>query len=313
VTEQANPDPWRIIIEAMPDGAALVDAAAPGMPVVYVNPAFERLTGYRLEDLAGHNLALLQGEQRNQPGARRLRDAIEAGLETRALVQNVRKSGEAFWMEVHIVPLRDAGGRITHWVSLNRETEARGAASDPRTTGRFRLMAPGLLSREDALTGLAAREGFEEILDHRLALARREGRGVTIFVADVDDLGGYNDTFGRAAGDQLVKRVARAVGSCFRRASDVLARWEGGTFVALTEPADEDNVRSHAEAACARVRDLRIHHPRSRYGRYVTLSVGAASGVPAREGEPRQLLDQAFGALADAQASGDTARFRGPG
>jgi diguanylate cyclase (GGDEF)-like protein/PAS domain S-box-containing protein len=303
-------DPWRLMIEALPEGAALVDALAPGMPVIYVNPAFERLTGYPAGELVGRNLGLLQGELRNQPGARRLRDAIEAGLETRAMVQNQRRSGESFWMEVHIVPLRDEQGRITHWVSLNRETEARGAAADPRMTGRFRLMAPGLLSREDSLTGLIARGSFEELLDHRLELARGEGRGVTLFVADVDDLGGYNDTFGRAAGDQLVKRTARAVGTCFRRASDVLARWDGGTLVALTEPMDEEHLRSHAEAACARVRDLRIHHPRSRYGRYVTLSVGAACGVPPREGNARLVLDEAFAALADAQAAGDTARWR---
>ncbi len=313
MTDQAGHDPWRLIVEAMPEGAALVDATDPGMPVVYVNPAFERLTGYRLDELVGRNLALLQGEHRHQPGARRLHDAISAGLETRALVQNQRKDGESFWMEVQLVPLRDAGGRITHWVSLNRESEARGAAADPRTTTRFRLMAPGLLSREDALTGLAARGSFEEILDHRLALARREERALALFAVDVDDLGGYNDTFGRGAGDQLVKRVARAVASCFRRSSDVLARWEGGTFVALTEPMDAERMRAHADTLCARVRDLRIHHPRSRYGRYVTLSVGAAGGVPAREGELRQLLAEAFSAMAEAQASGDTARCRPSG
>lgn len=310
MTNPASHDPWRMLIEALPEGAALVDAQAPGMPVIYVNPAFERLTGYAAGELVGRNLGLLQGEQHTQPGARRLRDAIAAGLETRALVQNVRRSGEVFWMEVHIVPVRDGQGRITHWVSLNRETEARGAAADPRATGRFRLMAPGLLSREDPLTGLAARDSLEELLDHRLGLARRDGRALTVFAADIDDLGGYNDTFGRGAGDQLVKRVGRAIGTCFRRASDVLARWEGGTFVAIADSMEEEQLRTHAQVACARVRDLRIHHPRSRYGRYVTLSVGVVCGVPAREGEPRQLLQEAFLALADAQSTGDTARWR---
>lgn len=305
-----NPDPWRLIVEAMPEGAALVDAQAPGMPVVYVNPAFERLTGYPAGELVGRNLSLLQGEHRNQAGARRLRDAIVAGVETHAMLQNQRRNGETFWMEVHIVPLRDGSGSITHWVSVHRETEARGAAADPRATSRFRLMAPGLLSREDPLTGLVARADFEELLDHRLEQARREGRALTLFVADVDDLGGYNDTFGRAAGDQLVKRIARALGGAFRRASDVLARWDGGTFVALTEPMDEEHLCGHAEAACARIRDMRIHHPRSRYGRYVTLSVGVACGGAAGEGQPRKVLDEAFAALSEAQGSGDGARWR---
>jgi diguanylate cyclase (GGDEF)-like protein/PAS domain S-box-containing protein len=297
-------------VEALPEGAALVDALAPGMPVIYVNPAFERLTGRAAADLTGRNLSVLQGEHRNQPGARRLHDAIEAGIETRALVQNVRPGGEAFWMEVHVVPLRDPQGRITHWVSLNREAEARGGAIEPRATGRFRLMAPGLLSREDPLTGLVTRASLDDLMNERFEAAGREGRPVTVFAADLDDLGGYNDTFGRAAGDQLVKRVARALGTGFRRASDVLARWEGGTFVALTEPMDLEHMRIHAEASCARIRDLRIHHPRSRYGRYVTLSVGVACGVPGRDGAPRRVLDEAFAALSEARAAGDTARWR---
>ncbi len=309
MTDDSKHDPWRLIVEALPEGAALVDATAPGMPVIYVNPAFERLTGHSAAELLGRNLSLLQGEQRNQPGARRLHDAIAAGVETRALVQNVRPGGESFWMEVHIVPLRDAAGTITHWVSLNREAEARGATADPRATGRFRLMAPGLLSREDPLTGLVARAGLDELLDQRFEAARREGRAVTVFTTDVDDLGGYNDTFGRAAGDQLLRRVARAVGTCFRRTSDMLARWEGGTFVALTEPMDEERLRLHADMACARVRDMRIHHPRSRYGRYVTLSVGAACGVSAPE-TPRRVLDEAFSLLGQARSVGDTARWR---
>ena len=308
--EGSTQDPWRLIVETLPEGAALVDALAPGMPVIYVNPAFERLTGHAAAELIGRNLALLQGEQRSQPGARRLHDAIAAGVETRALVQNVRASGETFWMEVHIVPLRDAAGRITHWVSLNRETEARGGASDPRATGRFRLMAPGLLSREDPLTGLVARASLDELLDQRFEAAGREGRPLMVFAADVDDLGGYNDTFGRGAGDQLLRRVARAIGTCFRRSSDVLARWEGGTFVAVAEPMDEEHLRLHAEMACARVRDLRIHHPRSRYGRYVTLSVGVACGVPAGDGGTRRVLDEAFALLQQSRASGDTARWR---
>jgi diguanylate cyclase (GGDEF)-like protein/PAS domain S-box-containing protein len=308
--EGPTSDPWRMIVEALPDGAALVDALAPGMPVIYVNPAFERLTGYPARELIGRNLSLLQGEHRGQPGARRLHDAISAGVETRALVQNVRPDGESFWMEIHIVPLRDAAGRITHWVSLNRETQARGGPADPRATGRFRLMAPSLLSREDPLTGLVARAGLDELLDRRFEAAAREGRPLTVLSADVDDLGGYNDTFGRAAGDQLLRRVARAIGTCFRRSSDLLARWEGGTFVAVAEPMDEERLRLHAETACARVRDLRIHHPRSRYGRYVTLSVGVACGVPAGESGTRRVLDEAFAQLQEARAVGDTARWR---
>lgn len=302
-------DHLRLLIEALPEGAVLTDARSDDMPVVYVNPAFERMTGYSTEELVGRNLRLLQGDQHNQAGRRRLQDAIHAGLETRALLHNFRKNGEAFWMEVHIVPVRDGDGTITHWASLHRETEARGTV-DARASGRHRMMASGLLHRDDPMTGLKSRGSFEELLEHDFGLARRDRLALTMFVADVDDLGGYNDTFGRTAGDALMKRVGRALGTCFRRSSDVLARWEGGTFVALTGGMDEAQMLAHAELLCARVRDLRIHHPHSRYGRYVTISVGVAGGIPPSETEMKHLVETAFEAVSEAQSVGDTGRCR---
>jgi diguanylate cyclase (GGDEF)-like protein/PAS domain S-box-containing protein len=302
-------DMLRLLIEALPEGAVLTDARAADMPVVYVNPAFERMTGYPASELVGRNLRMLQGEHRNQAGLRRLQDAIKAGLDTRALLQNQRKNGDSFWMEVHMVPVRDASGTITHWASLHRETEARGTI-DARSAGGHRIMASGLLHREDPLTGLKSRETFDELLEHDFGLAHRDQLPLTLFVAGVDDLGGYNDTFGKAAGDALLKRVARALGTCFRRSSDVLGRWEGGMFVALASGMDEAQMRAHAETVCARVRDLRVHHPRSRYGRYVTISVGVAGGIPPAEARLQHLLDTAFAAVSEAQATGDTACVR---
>ena len=309
MTHPQSTDLLRTLIEALPEGAVLTDAQSEDMPVVYVNPAFERLTGYPADEIVGRNLRMLQADHLSQAGRRRLQDAIRAGLETRALVQNVRKNGEEFWMEVHIVPIRDAAGTITHWASLHRETEARGTA-DARAAGQHRSMAPGLLHRDDALTGLKSRATFEELLAHDFGLARRDRSGLVLFAADVDDLGGYNDTFGKTAGDALLKRIGRALGTCFRRSSDALARWEGGTFVALTGGMDEAQMLAHGETLSARVRDMRIHHPHSRYGRYVPLSVGAAGGVPPSETEMRHLVDTAFEALAEAQSQGDTARSR---
>jgi diguanylate cyclase (GGDEF)-like protein/PAS domain S-box-containing protein len=300
---------WRLMVESLPDGAVLVDASVPDLPVVYANPAFERLTGFSRSELLGCNLRMLQGEERHQAGRQRLRDAIEAGVETRALVHNFRKDGEPFWMEVHLVPVRDAAGQLTHWLSLHRESEARGTQED-RSTGRFQAMAPMLLQRDDPLTGLKSRATFEDLLAHHHGLARREGRAMTLLAADVDDLGGYNETFGRTAGDALLKRVARAIGTCFRRGSDVLCRWEGGSFVALASGMDEAQMREHGERVCARVRDMRIHHPHSRYGRHVTISAGLAGGVPARDAGVDSFREAAFAALAEARARGDSAVLR---
>jgi diguanylate cyclase (GGDEF)-like protein/PAS domain S-box-containing protein len=300
-------DAWRLLIEALPDGAALVDAQDPDMPLLYVNPAFERLTGYTSAELLGRNLRLLQGPAGSQAGVRRLRDAIEAGVETRALVQNFRKSGESFWMEVRLVPVRDAGGTLTHWASLHREAEARGGG-DERGGPAFHAMAPTLLPRQDALTGLRSPDSFEELLQDRLATAQRERGTLTLFLIQVDDFGRYVETFDRAAGDALVKRVARALGTCFRRASDVLARRDEDSFAVLATGMATAQMQAHAQSVCRRLGDLRIHHPRSNYRRYVTLSVAAVGGEPPAGATVQNLLDQARELLEQARAEGDTAR-----
>jgi diguanylate cyclase (GGDEF)-like protein/PAS domain S-box-containing protein len=308
MTHDAKLDPWRLVVEMLPDGAALTDARLPDQPLVYVNPALERITGYAASELLGRNLSLLHGDMVNQPGLRRLRDAIGAGMETRARVQNFRKNGEAFWMDVHVVPCRDADGSVAHWVSVHREAEVRETIED-RSTGRFRAIAPELLLRQDPVTGLRGREAFDELLEHQVAVSARDKHALTLFLVAVDDLDGYVSTFDRAAGDALLRRVSVALGACFRRRSDALCRFDDSGFAVLSGGMDERQASEHGRTLCARVADLRIHHPRSRFRRYVTLSVGVVNGIPPADGNLASVLDQAGRALAAARQDGDTARF----
>ena len=102
--------------------------------------------------------------------------------------------------------------------------------------------------------------------------------------------------------------MSNAVASCFRRSSDLLARYEDDLFAVLTTSMDEAHMQAHGQSVCARVADLRIHHPHSRYRRYVTLSVGVAGGVPAAGTTLEGLVDAALGPLEQARAEGDAAR-----
>lgn len=302
-------DAYRVLVESLPDGVVLTEATRPGHPVVYANPAFERLTGYAAAELVGRGLQLLQGDATTQPGLRRLRDAIESGQGTRAVVQNFRKDGTAFWMDVQVVPVRDPAGVVTHWVSMHREVEVRGPADEPGT-GRFRTIAPELLSRQDSLTSLRTRFAFEELLEHQVAVAVRDRQALTLFMVRVDDFERYVATFDRAAGDALVKRVSLVLGGCFRRSSDVLSRYDDDLFAILATRMDGEQMQAQGALVCARLADLRIHHPRSRFRRHVTLSVGVAGGVPPAGTSFSQVVDAALGALEEARAEGDAARAR---
>src|SRR5208283_428595 len=196
-------DFYRRLLETSPGGVALVDALHPDHPVIYVNPAFEVLTGYCAADLLGRNLRLLQGEDREQDGRHRLREAMRLGESCRVLLRNYRKDGTLFWNEMTILPLLDAGGRMTHFAGHHRDAGER-LRIDPKLA-RDSLSGAhqptGVAVRDDRLTGLYTLPYLQELLKRDWAIAQREHRSIAVFAIDIDALDLYNATFGRAVDD----------------------------------------------------------------------------------------------------------------
>lgn len=95
------------------------------IPLVYVNPAFEVITGYSIEESLGRNCRFLQGEIRDQPGLTLIREAIQQGREVKAIVRNFRKDGTAFWNELSISPIRNHEGVLTHFVGIQQDVTSR--------------------------------------------------------------------------------------------------------------------------------------------------------------------------------------------
>jgi len=83
----------------------LTDPNLPDNPIVYVNQGFEKLTGYRRDEVLGRNCRFMQGDDREQKGLQRLRDAIEAQQDVRVELRNYRKDGSMFWNEVYVTPV----------------------------------------------------------------------------------------------------------------------------------------------------------------------------------------------------------------
>ncbi len=115
-------------LNASTDGIAIADARASDLPLVYVNHAFEEITGYSEEELLGRNCRYLQGEDKDQPELEMIRASLRDGRSGRATLRNYRKDGSLFWNRLHIAPVRDEQGKLTHFLGvINDVTERRDA------------------------------------------------------------------------------------------------------------------------------------------------------------------------------------------
>lgn len=99
----------------------ITDAASTDVPVIDVNPAFVRLTGYLLEDIVGLNCRILQGPRTSPTTTAAIGDAIRQPREIKTIILNYRKNGSPFWNELNISPVYDVDDRLTHFVSAQTD------------------------------------------------------------------------------------------------------------------------------------------------------------------------------------------------
>ena len=124
---------------------------------------------------------------------------------------------------------------------------------------------------------------------------------------DIDELGSYNDTFGRAAGDACIRRVAGVIGASFRRGADVVARWEGGLHRrAGPQRRCRHRCRRLPPSVARKVLDQHIHHPRAVRQKFVSGQCRRGqSAVRAAERSIDQLIQAATRALKRAKEGSD--------
>jgi PAS domain S-box-containing protein len=128
-------------VAASSNGILITDPKLPDNPIVYVNPAFERISGYTAEEVRGRNCRFLQGDDRDQPALDGLREALVEERECRVVLRNYRKDGTPFWNELHVSPVHDEEGRLINFVGVQNDvTERRRIEENLRESEeRFRV------------------------------------------------------------------------------------------------------------------------------------------------------------------------------
>ena len=117
-------------IAASSNGIVITDPSQPDNPITYVNPAFERISGYSAQEVLGRNCRLLQGTDREQPALAELRAALQEGRGCQAVLRNYKKNGTLFWNELSISPVRDEEGHLVSFVGVQNDVTERRRAEE---------------------------------------------------------------------------------------------------------------------------------------------------------------------------------------
>ncbi|HEY0940663.1 MAG TPA: diguanylate cyclase [Steroidobacter sp.] len=160
----------------------------------------------------------------------------------------------------------------------------------------------------DSLTGIANRRQFDRVLDREVRRARREQLPLSLIFLDLDDFKHFNDTFGHAHGDDVLRRVARILDESFRRGGDLVARYGGEEFAVVLPGVDAHRAGLYAERLRRRIWRMAIATGTSGAGDRITISAGVATVAPSLPGSvdatPETLLRAADQALYRAKCQG---------
>lgn len=145
-------------MDEAPIGITIADAQEEDTPLVYVNAAFERVTGYSATEALGNNCRFLQGEETEPERVDQMREAIAAGESISVTLRNYTRDGELFWNEVTLAPLFDEDGIVTHYVGFQvdvteRKQAARAAKRYASELEAERERQRALLDRLDGVIG----------------------------------------------------------------------------------------------------------------------------------------------------------------
>lgn len=228
-------------IDASANAIIITSALAPKYPIEYVNPAFERITGYAADDVVGRSCSMLWGDDIDQPEIQEIRAAVREVREGHVIMRNYGKDGRLFWSDVYLAPVRDESGEVNHYVV---------AMYDITATKRYQAELEFQANR-DTVTGLANRSLLQDRLQQTCAYAERYGYSAWVLFINLDRFKFVNDTLGHRAGDLLLKAVADRLREAVRD-TDTVARLSADEFVLVLSERAEENL---SPAAVQRIMD----------------------------------------------------------
>jgi diguanylate cyclase (GGDEF)-like protein/PAS domain S-box-containing protein len=282
------------VLQSAVNGIVITD---PEGHVEWVNPAFERINGYALEEILGRDLRFLRSGEQDDAFYSRLWDTITDGRSFTGEFVNRRKDGSLVTVEQIVTPVIGPGGQIEKFISISDDITERKSVQD-------RLV---YLRQHDELTGLLNRASMVGVIDGAIAEHDRGGGGFAVLYVGLDHFKVVNDQLGRPSADKVLQRVAVILNDCLRP-TDTVGRCGGDEFVVLQRMAKSaDDAANLARRLAAALNSAMEADPDE-------VRLGASIGIsvfPADQGGADELLTKAELAMrrAKTEARGSMSYF----
>jgi len=238
-------------LDATTSGVTVADMRRPDQPLVYVNQAFERLSGYDAAQVIGRNCRFMQGADTDPRMLEQVRVAIHEQREWHGTLLNYRGPDRTpWWNEIHLAPVVDEDGNLLQYIGVQHDVTERVVAeralAHERDRSRAYLSQIEQLAFTDPLTGFANRRRVEESVEAALWDARLGGHALALMSLDLDGFRAVKEALGHAGGDDLLVAVARRLRQHVRR-TDLLARLGGDEFLIALPGLDPRTAQAEVE------------------------------------------------------------------
>ena len=220
------------VVEYSPESIFITDTDG---IIEYVNPTFTEITGYTSAEVVGKKANFFRSNKTLDSVYKNLWATILAGQEWRGELQNSKKSGELFWAQVCIVPVKNDGA-TTHFIGIQVDV----------TKARVASKKIAYQATHDMLTGLINRYEFEILLAQNITSAQQDNITHALLFLDLDQFKIINDTCGHMAGDELLRQLSLLLGEHIKP-NDILARLGGDEFAILMTECSLDKAGKTAQ------------------------------------------------------------------
>ena len=214
-----------LAVEQSPASVVITDHSG---VIEYVNPKFIKITGFSIEDVIGEDSKVLDAESDSRERYDEMWTTISSGNEWKGEFYNKKKSGELYWENVTVSPIKNFNDEISHYLFIKEDITAR-KEYEKRLVHQANF---------DILTDLPNRILALDRVAQAMSRARRQKKFVAVFFIDLDRFKAVNDSLGHSAGDEiLIKAASRLISAV--RLTDTIARLGGDEFLVLLSDLDD--------------------------------------------------------------------------